>query len=299
MAQNSNFNRMFRKIILFLVAKGIFDFLEDEPYLKLVYWAELDKKLNLVSPNTFNEKLNWKKINDRKKNYTTMADKFEVKKYVSDRVGEQYLIPVYGIWNTFDEIDFAALPNEFVLKTTHDSGGVVICTNKAEFDLNQARKIINQHLKRNYFKWRREWPYKDIQPRIIAEKFVKDDNFENLPVYKFFCFHGVPKIVQSIQNDKQSNETIDYFDMEWNLLDLKQNFPNSKEPLEKPRKLEEMVELAATLSKDMDFIRVDLYIINEEIKFSEFTFYSDAGINAFTPESWDDTLGSWLSLPDK
>lgn len=268
----------------------------DKAYLRMIYRAELGKKLNLENPSSFNEKLNWKKIYDRKSIYTVMADKYLVKKYVAKKIGEECVIPLYGVWNHFQDIDFASLPDRFVLKSTHDCGGVVVCKDKKQIDLKKLEAFFEKRLKKNYFWWRREWPYKNIVPRIIAEEYVQDCDKEYLPVYKFFCFHGVPKIIQSIQNDKQKDETIDYFDTEWNLLDLKQNFPNSKNPLSKPEKLEEMVEIASKLSEGHDFIRVDLYVINDEIKFSEFTFYSDAGINVFTPEYWDEKLGSWMKI---
>lgn len=287
---------MKNKVILYLAAKGFFRYLPDEIYLKMIYRAELGKKLNLKNPQSFNEKLNWKKLNDRKPVYTEMADKYLVKQYVAERIGENYIIPLYGVWDQFEDIDFDMLPKTFVLKSTHDCGGVVICKDKDMINKKLVGEFFEKRLRKNYFWWRREWPYKDITPRIIAEEYVKDQNQEHLPVYKFFCFHGVPRIIQSIQNDKQEDETIDYFDVKWNLLDLKQNFPNSKMPLEKPDMLEEMVAVASELSEGHDFIRVDLYVINNQIKFSEFTFYSDAGINVFEPESWDKKLGSWINL---
>ena len=287
---------MQNRVILYLAAKGFFRFMPDKAYLRMIYRAELGKKLNLENPSSFNEKLNWKKIYDRKSIYTVMADKYLVKKYVPKKIGEECVIPLYGVWNHFQYIDFASLPDRFVLKSTHDCGGVVVCKDKKQIDLKKLEAFFEKRLKKNYFWWRREWPYKNIVPRIIAEEYVQDCDKEYLPVYKFFCFHGVPKIIQSIQNDKQKDETIDYFDTEWNLLDLKQNFPNSKNPLSKPEKLEEMVEIASKLSEGHDFIRVDLYVINCEIKFSEFTFYSDAGINVFTPEYWDEKLGSWMTI---
>lgn len=288
-----------RKVILVLAAKGFFRFMPDKIYLQMIYWAELGKGLNIKKPQSFNEKLNWKKLYDRNPLYTTLADKYQVKEYVANIIGEKYVIPLYGVWDRFEDIDFSSLPEKFVLKTTHDSGGVVVCKDKHSLDYKQTQKILEGHLKKNYFYWRREWPYKNIVPRIIAEEYVKDGENDHLPVYKFFCFHGVPEIIQTIQNDKQPNETIDYFDHEWNLLDLRQNFPNSQTPLSKPEKLDEMLEIASKLSEGFDFIRVDLYLINGKIKFSEFTFYSDAGINIFDPPKWDLELGDKIVLPHK
>ena len=283
-------------IVLFILAKFEWKWIPDKIYLQIVYWAELGKKLNIDNPKTFNEKLNWKKLYDRNDIYTIMVDKFLVKKYVAERIGEEYIIPLYGVWNAVEDIEFDKLPESFVLKTTHDSGGVIVCKEKSALDKSKIFEL-NNRLKKNYFWWRREYPYKNVEPRIIAEEYVTDGDNVCLPVYKIFCFNGNPKIIQCIQNDKTKDETVDYFDIEWNLLNLRQNYPNSQHPLEKPIKLKEMLEICQKLSKDFDFLRVDLYLVNRDIKFSEFTFYTDAGINIFEPESWDMELGKWLKLP--
>ena len=274
------------------------DNMSDEEFLKKMYRYCLKKDLNLNDPQTFNEKLQWLKLYDRKPIYTTMVDKYEVKKYVADIIGEEYIIPTLGVWDKFEDINFDSLPEQFVLKCTHDSGGLVICKDKSKLDMDSTRKRVNKFLKREYYwKWR-EWPYKDVKPRIIVEKYMQDRANAVLPVFKFFCFNGKPKIIQTIQNDKQKNESIDYFDTEWNLLELRQNFPNSEKPFEKPEKLSEMLTLAETLAKDSSpFIRVDFYEINGMVYFSEFTFYSDAGLAKFEPEEWDRILGSWIQLP--
>lgn len=277
---------------------GLFSLFSDEWYLKKLYQVCLGKQLDLKNPLTFNEKMQWLKLYDRKPLYSMMADKYAVKNYVADKIGEKYIIPSIGnSYDNFSDIDFEKLPNQFVLKTNHDSGGVVVCKDKKSFDIYHAEKLLSNHLKRNYYYKSREWPYKNVKPCIFAEEYVKDGNNEFLPVYKFLCFHGEPRVIQTIQNDKQPNESIDYFDTEWNLLNLKQGFPNSKEPFEKPKKLQEMCEIARKLSEGHAFLRVDLYVINSEVKFSEFTFYSDAGLSKFEPESWDRTLGDWIKLP--
>ena len=282
----------------YLSRLGVFHLFSDEWYLKRLFEVCLGRKLNLDSPSTFNEKMQWLKLYDRKPKYSIMADKYAVKKYVADKIGEEYVIQsLGGPWKSFSEIDFGKLPKQFVLKTNHDSGGVVVCKDKNGLDKQKANKLLSKHLKRNYYYKSREWPYKNVKPCIFAEEYVKDGNNDFLPVYKFLCFHGEPRIIQTIQNDKQPNESIDYFDTEWNLLKLKQGFPNSVKPFEKPEKLKEMCEIARKLSKEHAFLRVDLYIINNEIKFSEFTFYSDAGLSKFEPESWDITLGDWIKLP--
>ena len=285
----------FRSFIVY----GLGRLIPDKLWIQIKYFQWFKKLPNLKNPQTFNEKLNWLKLYDRRPEYTTMVDKYEAKKYVSDLVGSEYVIPTLGgPWNSFDEIDFDSLPEQFVLKTTHDCGGVVICKDKNTFDKNKAKVFLEKHLKNNYYLTCREWPYKNVKPRIFAEAYMKDGENDFLPVYKIMCFSGVPKIIQTIQNDKQPNESIDYFDTEWNLLKLKQNFPNSENPLSKPEKLAEMLEIAKVLSKGKNFIRVDLYVINEEIAFSEHTFYSDAGLAKFHPEGWDEKLGNWIVLPE-
>ena len=262
-----------------------------------MYRAIMGKKLNLTCPKLFNEKLQWLKLYDRNPLYTSLVDKFEVKKYISDKIGEKYVIPTLGIWDNFDEIDFDKLPNQFVLKCTHDSGTVVICKDKASFDVEYAKRKINNRMDFNYYYLWREWPYKDVKPRIIAEQFMQDRDYETLNVFKIFNFNGEPKIIQTIQNDKTENETIDYFDTDWNLLELKQNFPNSKTPLQRPETLNEMLNVARVLSKNTaPFIRTDFYEINGKVYFSEFTFYSDSGFAKFTPESWEISLGELINL---
>ena len=271
--------------------------LPDKIYLKTLFELKFDEKLNLKDPQTFNEKLQWLKLYDRNPLYTKMVDKYEVKKYVADLIGEQYIIPTLGVWDSFDEIDFEKLPEQFVLKCTHDSGGLVICRDKSKLKKETARAKIEKSLKVNYY-WRgREWPYKNVVPRILAETYMQDGDTVSLPVYKFFCFDGKATICQTIQNDKQPNETIDYFDRDWNLLDLRQNYPNSARPLEKPSCFDEMLNIADTLAQDKkSFLRVDLYVINGNIYFSEYTMFSDSGLAVFHPVEWDKKLGKMINL---
>ena len=268
----------------------------DKAAIKIKYRLEMKRKLNLKNPKTFNEKLNWIKLYYRKPIMTTMADKYEVKKYVSDIIGPEYVIPSIAIYDKWDDIDFDSLKAPFVMKTTHSSGVIAVVKDKESFDYETTKKKFNKSLKQNYFYSCREWPYKNIKPRIIIEQFVKDDKEDNLPVYKFFCFNGEPYLVQTIKNDKTSYETIDYFDMDWKFLKLKQNFENSEIPLSKPSNFEDMKELAAKLSKGFPFVRVDLYSVNGRIYFSEFTFFSDAGYHQFYPDEWDQILGEKIKL---
>lgn len=268
----------------------------DKASIKLMYRLLMKKKLNLKEPKTFNEKLNWMKLYYRKPIMTTMVDKYEVKKYVSDIIGSEHVIPSIAICDKWDDIDFDVLEVPFVMKTTHSSGVIAVVKDKETFDYKKTKKKFNKSLRQNYFYSCREWPYKDVKPRIIVEQFVKDDKEDNLPVYKFFCFNGEPYLVQTIKNDKTSYETIDYFDMDWKFLELKQNFENSEVPLSKPSNFEEMKELAAKLSKGFPFVRVDLYSVNGKVYFSEFTFFSDAGNQRFYPDEWDMILGEKIAL---
>ena len=293
-----NVNNLFGSRNIRLKILDMLKFIPDKTMLKIEYRMKIGKKLNVDSPKTFNEKLQWLKLNDRNPLYTKMADKYGVREYIKDKIGEEYLVPIYGCWDSVDDIPFDTLPESFVLKCTHDSGSVILCPDKSKLDINDAKKRLNKRLKKNPFWWAREWPYKNIPPRIIAEAYLKDGDNDFLPVYKFFCFNGEPRIIQQIQNDKQSNETVDYFDTEWNRINMMQRFPNSTTPIKKPEKLDEMISIARTLAQNTSFIRVDLYIVNGKIYFSEHTFYTDAGYSIFEPEEehWDEKLGEWVDL---
>lgn len=266
----------------------------DVEYLEMRFWINTGKHLNLNNPQTFNEKLQWLKIHNRKAEFTRMVDKYEFKDYVEEKLGEGYTIPTIGIYDSVDEIEWDKLPQQFVLKCTHDSGSVVICRDKSQFDLQNAEVRLTHRLAHNYYWHSREWPYKNVKPRIIAEQYMQDGDNKTLNVYKIFNFHGVPKLIQMIQNDKTPEETIDYFDTNWNLLELRQNYPNSEKPLSRPQKLEEMLCLARKLSEGIPFVRTDFYVINGKVYVSEFTFFSDGGMAVFHPEKWDKILGDWI-----
>ena len=272
-------------------------FIPDKAMLKLEYRIKVRKPLNLNDPQTLNEKLQWLKLYNRKNIQTTMVDKIAVKDFVREKIGEKYVIPTYGAWERFDDIDFNALPEQFVLKCNHDSGSIVICKDKSELDLENAREVLTNGLTNNAYYYGREWPYLNVKPRIFAEQFIEDKEYEYLPVYKILCFNGEPKIIQTIQNDKQPDETVDYFDTDWNLLEFTQEYPNSAQPFTKPEKLDEMLALARKLSQEESFLRVDFYTVNGRVYFSEFTFFTDSGFGQFYPESWDTVLGQWLTLP--
>ena len=277
---------------------GFFNSMEDEEYLKKFFLAKMGYELNLNNPETFNEKMQWLKLNYRCPIFTQMVDKYEVRKYIANIIGEEYSVPLIAVWDSPDDIEFDKLPSQFVLKTTHGCGGMYICRDKSTFDLNGAKKALKKTFYKNYYMYMREWPYKNVQPRVIAEQYMQNGDEVHLKVYKIFNFNGIPKIIQAIQNDKTHDESIDYFDADWNLLDLHQNYPNSKIKTEKPKTLEKMLELSKKCSSGFPFLRTDWYEINGRVYFSEFTFYSDAGMEPFYPEKWDKILGSWITLPD-
>ena len=293
------------RVVLKFRYHHLLDWLPDKQYLCLMYWAMLHKKLDLKNPKTFNEKIQWLKINDRKPEYTVMVDKYAAKQYVADRIGEQYIIPTLGVWESFDDIDFESLPNQFVLKCTHDSGGLVVCKDKSKLDKTAAKEKIEKSLKRNYYWSGREWPYKNVPPRIIAEKYMTDSQETNgeelsLKDYKFYCFDGTMKFVM-INSDRNSNKPTkaDYFDRDFNWLDFTWGYGHAEVRPEKPDKFKEMVSIAEKLSKRLPHIRVDLYECNGQIYFGELTFYDGSGFDEISPVEWDYKIGDYIKLPTK
>ena len=285
--------------LLTLGHRGFLNWISDKLYLKMVYRIKIGKKLNLDNPQTYNEKLQWIKLYDRNPEYTQMVDKCEAKKYVASIIGEEYIIPTLGVWNNANNIDFDALPNQFVLKCTHDSGGLVICKDKTKLNKNAAVNKLNSCLKHNFFWGMREWPYKNVKPRIIAEQFMVDDSGE-LRDYKFFCFDGEVKAL-FIASDRTKNvETkFDFFDENYNHLPITNGHPNAEVLPEKPKCFEEMKIIASNLSKGIPHVRVDLYEVNGRVYFGEMTYSHWGGMTPFDPEEWDYTFGSWINLPQK
>ena len=270
----------------------------DEQFIRWEYYLGMRKRLNLNDPKTFNEKLQWLKLNDRHPEYTKLVDKYEVKKYVADMIGEQYIIPTLGVWDSFDDIDFDKLPMQFVLKTTHDSGGVVVCKDKLNFDIDKARRKLKQSLNRNFYWEHREYPYKNVKPRIIAEKFMVDESGVELKDYKFFCFDGQPKML-FVATDRPLDTRFDFYDTSFNHLPFRQGHPLATKKIIKPKGFNEMLELASVLSQNMPHVRVDFYDINGKIYFGELTFFHFSGNVPFEPEVWDYKIGEWLKIPRK
>lgn len=280
------------------LAKKLSQLLPDKLYLCLRYKAKFGRWPNLNNPQLYTEKVQWLKLYDRKPVYCDMVDKYEAKKYIANIVGEQYIIPTYGVWDNFDEIDFSVLPERFVLKCTHNSGGVVVCLDKSKLDLKKARVTLEKRLKENYFWHSREWQYKDVKPRIIAEEYLYDTDYpdDSIMDYKFLCFDGEPKLLYYAEENTDDPYS-DIYDMDFQKLDIQFPEPNSEIVAEKPDKFEEMKAIAQKLSKDLPHLRVDFYYVNGKLYVGELTFYHCAGLVNIKPEKWNQIMGEWITLP--
>ncbi|WP_078429777.1 ATP-grasp fold amidoligase family protein [Alkalihalobacterium alkalinitrilicum] len=284
------------KILSYFGERGMLKTLPDNLYLKLLFRARLGKELNLRNPNTFNEKLQWLKIYDRNPKYTTLVDKYEVRKHVSNTIGKEYLIPLLGVYDKVDEIDITTLPNEFVLKCTHDSGGIVICKNKNNFDVELAREKLRRSINKNYFYQYREWPYKNVNPKIVCEKYMVDESGKELKDYKIFCFNGEPKIIQ-VDFNRFTGHTRNLYDTNWNYLPTSFQYPTNPDiVINKPNRLAEMIKLARILAEGLTFVRIDFYSINDRIFFGEITFYPESGFGNFYPNTLGVEMGEWIKL---
>lgn len=284
---------------LLLAEKGFFNKMDDEKYLRLIFNARMGHPLNLENPVTFNEKLQWLKLHDRNPIYPKLVDKYEVKKYVAEKIGEQYIIPTLGVWDRFEDINFDELPQQFVLKCTHDSGGLVICKDKSSFDYEAAKKKIEASMKRNFYYHGREWPYKNVKPRIIAEKYMEDSSTKELRDYKIFTFDGVAKalFIATDRQDPTTDTKFDFFDADFVHLPFTNGHPNAAVMPSKPESFEQMKILAEKLAEGIPHVRVDFYEVNGKPYFGEMTFSHWSGFTPFDPEEWDTTFGEWLKLP--
>lgn len=274
---------------------GMYKEMSDEAYLKRTFKACFGYVPDLENPRTFNEKLQWLKLHDRKDIYTTMVDKYEAKKYVGHVIGEKYVIPTLGVWDHFDDIDFSKLPMSFVLKCTHDSGSVVLVRDKNHWDKDAAKKLLERGLSRNYYWSGREWPYKNVKPRILAEEMVDMNPVD----YKWICLKGEPEVLCMCMDRQKGDLTFNYYDMNFNLLPFEWVHPNIKTgEVKRPENFDEMKKLAQKLSKGIPEVRVDFYDINGQVYFGELTFYHQSGFAPFSPEEWDLKLGQLLDLTD-
>ena len=280
-----------------MIRKGLLKWVPDKPYLHILYYAYMGKRLHLTNPVTYNEKLQWLKLYDRNPIYTKMVDKYEAKLIVAEKIGEEYIIPTLGVWNRPEEIDYDGLPDKFVLKTTHDSGGIIIVDKRQGYDRKCINDFFNKRLSQSTYELQREWPYKNVPKRIIAEQFMEDEKTHELRDYKFFCFDGEVKCM-FIATDRQSEKptAFDFFDPDFNWMDIRHGHPNAEVKPEKPINFELMKQLAGKLSDGLPQVRVDLYEINGKVYFGELTFFHHGGIVPFDPENWDKVFGEWIQL---
>ncbi len=282
-----------------LAQQGMLDWVPSSIYVRLMFRRFFGRFPDLKHPKTFNEKLQWQKLNDHNPLYTQLVDKYVVREYIKKEIGEEYLIPLLGVWDHFEDIDFNKLPDQFVLKCTHDSGGLVVCKDKKTLDKEKAKKKIESCMCRNYYSLWREWPYKHVKPRIIAEKFMQETDGSDLKDYKFHTFAGVPKILLRVSN-RFSNGRFDYFYADSfqpaNFCAKTGKVSNYVEDKEPPM-YRQMLKLASKLAQPFPYVRVDFYDIDGKIYFGELTFCPGAGFDKFEPEEWDVTFGRWMKIP--
>jgi len=283
-------------------ALQLLNWMPDEMYLKCIYWFRMKKKLNLNNPTLYSEKMQWLKIYNRKDIFTKLVDKYEVKNIIADTIGKQYIIPTLGVWDSFEEISFDNLPEQFVLKCTHDSGGLIICRDKKKFDFDHAKGVINKCLKANFYWSSREWPYKNVKPRVIAEQYMEEESGSGeigLTDYKFFCFNGTPKLLYVSRGlENHSTARISFYDLNGKEMYYHRSDYKPLGSIVLPDQFEKMIEIAKILSERIDtpFIRIDLYSIKNRIYFSEITFFPCSGMIPFEPIGADEELGSMLIL---
>lgn len=290
------------RIINFIGSRGILNWMPDEWYIKLCWYLRYNKKLNLNNPITFSEKLQWLKINNKNNLYPILVDKIEVRKYIEENYKELKLIPILWQGNSASDIPFEKLPNKFVIKCTHGSHCNIICKDKDKLDINSTKRILAKWLKRNWFWYGREWPYKNIKPRIIIEKYMIDTEGE-LKDFKFFCFNGKVEFCQVI-SDRYENETMNFYDKNWKKLDIKRvkldgsTYDCFVKEIKKPKKYDEMLDFAKNISSDFKFSRIDLYSINDDVYFGEITFFPANGYCDFTDKKYNEYLGSLVNIKE-
>jgi hypothetical protein len=272
--------------------------LPDKIFISFLYRLKFGIKLNWENPKTFNEKMNWLKLYDRKAEYTTYVDKYKVREFIAKTIGEEYFIPLLGVSNNPDEIDFDNLPNQFVLKCNHDSGGLCICKDKSIFDIEVAKIKIRNSLNYNFYKKRREWPYKNVPRKIIAERYMVDESGYELKDYKVMVFNGKARYIRVYFNrSKNTGLNINWYDLNWNFCDIRMAEPPDRSVRhQKPECLNKMIQLSEIIAKDIPFARVDWYIINNKLYFGEITLYPDSGFGEFEPKKYDYILGNYLTI---
>lgn len=285
-----------QKIIGILGTGGYLNWIPDSVYLKMLYKSRTGKKLRLEQPVTFNEKLQWLKIYDRNERYPDMVDKIKVKEIIEKTIGSEYVVPLYGVWQNARDIDFKSLPKQFVLKCNHDQGSVVLVHDNETLDKEKTIRFLNSKLKKSPFPGTREFAYTKIQHKIFAEKYLGGSIID----YKFYCFNGQPRFLYCGQGLTVDHSLkIDFFDMNWNLMPFYRTDYKRLGAIPKPTHFDDMIRIAKKLSKDVPFVRIDLFEVDNHVFFSEFTLCPAAGFMPFVPEEYDEIVGSWLNLPGK
>lgn len=276
-------------------------FIPDKLYIELKYRYKVGKRLDWNSIRTFNEKIQWLKIHDRKTEYTKMVDKVSAKKYAEKIIGSKYIIPTIGVWDNCNDISLDALPDKFVIKTSHDSGGVFICKNKSRINWKRIKKEINRRLRQNYYFYGREWPYKNIPRKVIVEELLESKinlDSERINDYKFMTFNGTVKcIFVCTERDSNNGLKVTFFDRQWNELPFERHYRRSDVKIGKPESLQEMISVAERLAEGIPFARIDLYEVDGHVYFGEITLYPGSGFEEFKPDEWDEIMGKWLELP--
>jgi len=285
------------QVLLIKLLETISPLIGDSIYLKLLFPLKVGYKLNLKNPQTYNEKIQWLKLYYRDPILPKLVDKYEYKEYVKKMVGEEYVVKNYGVWHSVEDIDLEKLPSQFVLKTTHDQGGVVICKDKTTFDFVKAKRKLNKHMKRDLYYLSREWPYKSLKPRIIAEELLIDNEKGDLWDYKFYCFHGEPKAMYISMGRQSTHVPFYYYDMDFNVLDIdRPHHESDGKIIEKPENWESMKEIARKMSAGQPHVRIDFYDIKGKLFLGEYTLFQGGGLMPFSPRKWDYTFGSWLDI---
>lgn len=278
-----------------LLRSNLFSWVPDYYFVKLLYYLETGKKVNLKKPVTYNEKLQWLKLYNRKPEYAIWSDKYLVRSYISKVIGSEYLIQLLGIYNSVDEIIFNQLPEKFVLKVTNGSGTNIVCNSKNNFDITTSKRLLRKWMKRDGSRFGREWVYSVYKPKIIAEQFIGDENGKPPKDYKIMCFDGKAKLIQ-VHNDRYGEHTNDFYDMNWIKTDIMQGVPNSDTNEIKPKCFDEMISISETLSKNTKFCRIDLYVVDNRIYFGEITLFPTSGFSLFNKQQYDIQLGNWIKL---
>ncbi len=299
---------MIKKVCKYLINKQyrfyvnntrkIYKYKNDKKFLKLFFLMAFNKKLNLENPITYQEKVQWLKLNDRKQIYTVMADKLQMKAYVSKIIGEQYVVPIIKVWNSVDDIDFSQLPKKYVLKCNHNSGrGMYICKDCNDINIAAIKRELKKGIKENYYIYYREWPYKNIERKVFAEEYLEKKDGSEIIEYKVLCFEGQAKLVKLIRNRFTEHPTQDFYTAHWEKTEIyESDIPKSEDIVPPPKKLEEIITLSEKIADNMHHLRVDWYDVDGRIYVGELTFFDGAGFSEFLPKKYNEIIGSWIKL---